>query len=282
MSNTRMIRALSAIRPSVVLLTLLLCWSAVVSAEELYFVHTDHLGTPRMITDANQQTVWEGKQLPFGETDISNSQIEYNLRFPGQYYDSESGLHYNYFRDYDPSLGRYVQSDPIGLAGGLNTYAYVENSPFILIDPEGLRLRAPVRRRAGSIGYSEPLSWWRPRDWHRYERQRNFERNRQKWQDWQRRSQWECPTEPEPFMPPNYWDSLATQRAPTWTTPYNTYNRYNGDGGLRQTTTYDQFGRRHRQYDVNDGRRSEHQHNFEYSSQYPQGTRTTDHRPISE
>ncbi|WP_269750002.1 RHS repeat domain-containing protein, partial [Pseudomarimonas arenosa] len=60
------------------------------------------------------------------------------LRFPGQYYDSESGLHYNYFRDYDPSTGRYIESDPIGLDGGPNTYAYVEGRPLITFDDKGL------------------------------------------------------------------------------------------------------------------------------------------------
>ncbi|MDO9160954.1 MAG: RHS repeat-associated core domain-containing protein, partial [Methylococcaceae bacterium] len=67
--------------------------------------------------------------------------FEYNLRFPGQYYDQETSLHYNYFRDYDPSTGRYIASDPIGLKGGLNTYIYANNNPINLIDPDG---RIPI------------------------------------------------------------------------------------------------------------------------------------------
>jgi RHS repeat-associated protein len=81
--------------------------------------------------------VWSADYLPFGEAAVTGTQEVYS-RFPGQYYDEETGLYYNYFRDYDPSLGRYLQSDPIGLQGGLNTYGYVGGNPLKYIDPLGL------------------------------------------------------------------------------------------------------------------------------------------------
>jgi RHS repeat-associated protein len=111
---------------------------------DILFLHTDHLATPRRASNANGQVVWRWDSTPFGETspaqdpDGNGLATIVNLRFPGQYYDSESGLHYNYFRDYDPQTGRYVESDPIGLAGGLNTYGYVEGNPITFDDPLGL------------------------------------------------------------------------------------------------------------------------------------------------
>ncbi|MGH9204288.1 MAG: RHS repeat-associated core domain-containing protein, partial [Vicinamibacterales bacterium] len=108
-----------------------------VEAGVLRYVHADHLGSPQKLTDANQATVWDGQFEPFGEELLIAGAATMPLRFPGQYADEETGLSYNYFRDYDPSLGRYVQSDPIGLAGGVNTYGYVGGRPVVAVDPTG-------------------------------------------------------------------------------------------------------------------------------------------------
>ena len=82
--------------------------------------------------------VWKADYSPFGKASITSQGPTFNLRFPGQYYDAETGLHYNWHRYYDPGTGRYITSDPIGLAGGINTYTYVKNNPVHSIDPTGL------------------------------------------------------------------------------------------------------------------------------------------------
>jgi RHS repeat-associated protein len=112
--------------------------------EQVIYLHTDHLGTPRMATDSNRRIVWKWESDAFGTTpaqqdpDADGKATLINLRFPGQYYDVESGLHQNWHRTYDPSLGRYISSDPVGLSGGLNTFGYVEQSPLTFTDPNGL------------------------------------------------------------------------------------------------------------------------------------------------
>jgi RHS repeat-associated protein len=108
------------------------------SAEGAYYYVTDHLGSPQIITDNSGSVVWKAEYLPFGEVNISVSQIENNLRFPGQYYDAETGLHYNWNRYYDSETGRYIAADPIGLDGGINLYAYVGSDPVNGVDPLGL------------------------------------------------------------------------------------------------------------------------------------------------
>ena len=101
-------------------------------------LHTDHLGTPQVMTDNTQAVVWAADYKPFGEATMTTELVTNNLRFPGQYYDQESGLSYNYFRDYNPSTGRYVESDPSGIRGGINLYIYANANPLVSIDPKGL------------------------------------------------------------------------------------------------------------------------------------------------
>lgn len=120
---------------------------AVIDGSNEYYVHTDHLGTPRVVSNGNT-AIWRWEAGPFGEEsaqedpDGDMTNFTYNLRFPGQYYDGETGVHYNYFRTYDPSTGRYLESDPIGLAGGLNTYGYALQNPLSYTDVFGLAVEA--------------------------------------------------------------------------------------------------------------------------------------------
>ncbi len=115
------------------------------AAAKVYYLHTDHLDTPRSITNTAGQEVWRWDNTdPFGnnlanENPSALGTFTFNLRFPGQYFDKETGLHYNVNRDYNPALGRYIQSDPIGLRGGINTYGYVGGNPLSFADPRGLR-----------------------------------------------------------------------------------------------------------------------------------------------
>ena len=107
---------------------------------DLVYLHTDPIGLPQKITDSTQAIVWDRVQDPFGrQVSLTNSGgIDTALRFPGQQADPDTGFAYNYFRDYDPTLGRYIQADPIGLAGGINRYAYVGGNPLTRGDPTGL------------------------------------------------------------------------------------------------------------------------------------------------
>ena len=102
------------------------------------WLHTDHLGTPILATTKEGQTSWKSIAESFGSTQIIGQDIEVSLRFPGQYFDAETRLHQNWNRDCAPGIGRSIQTDPIGLAGGLNLFLYVINNPVNRIDPIGL------------------------------------------------------------------------------------------------------------------------------------------------
>jgi RHS repeat-associated protein len=114
--------------------------------EAVYYFHNDHLGTPQVLTDESQTVVWKATYAPFGQANITVGTVENNFRFPGQYYDQETGLHYNYFRYYDPTTGRYVTPDPIGLEGGINLFTYVANNPVNWIDPFGRDVKIKIVR----------------------------------------------------------------------------------------------------------------------------------------
>ena len=112
--------------------------AAVLNGSTLYYLHDDMLGTPQLATDNSQVVAWQASYDPFGQASVSGT-ITQNLRFPGQYFDVESGWTHNGFRDYVPELGRYLEPDPLGrLGSGNNLYVYVFDNPANLIDPLGL------------------------------------------------------------------------------------------------------------------------------------------------
>jgi RHS repeat-associated protein len=106
---------------------------------DYYFYQNDHLGTPQKLTAINGAVVWAAKYTSFGEANVDGSStVTNNLRFAGQYYDNGTGLQYNYHRYYDHRIGRYLNADPIGLAGGINLFLYSTNNPINITDRFGL------------------------------------------------------------------------------------------------------------------------------------------------
>ena len=103
-----------------------------------YYVFTDQIGCPTRVEDDSGVAVWSARIDPYGRATVDPaSVIDFAFRFPGHWFDAETGLHYNRFRYYDPALGRYLQSDPIGLAGGLNLYGYSDGNPLVRVDVRG-------------------------------------------------------------------------------------------------------------------------------------------------
>lgn len=122
-------------------------------SQRIVYLETDSLNAPRRASDSAGKVVWTWTSDAFGSTapnedpDGDGVKTTINLRFPGQYFDAESGLHYNWHRYYDPQNGRYTQPDPIGVDGGSNQYAYVDSSPLVGVDPQGLQNDPITRRR---------------------------------------------------------------------------------------------------------------------------------------
>jgi RHS repeat-associated protein len=128
--------------------------------EGLEFFHNDHLGTPLRLMNKNGAVRWAGQHKAYGEMEEDRTRVtfpvdlpwvENPLRFPGQYADAETGLHQNYFRDYDPRVGGYLEADPLGLVAGLNRHGYVGGIPLVLADPLGLLTESEKAAIAGAI-----------------------------------------------------------------------------------------------------------------------------------
>jgi RHS repeat-associated protein len=132
------------------------------AATSYHYLHTDHLGTPILATDKGGNTSWKARAESFGKVvSESGTTLQLNLRFPGQYHDRETGTHYNYYRDYNPITGRYLQSDPIGLDGGLNLYLYAKGNPGRFVDFLGLTWTDINSAFATAILMT--LGWYHPR-----------------------------------------------------------------------------------------------------------------------
>ena len=106
---------------------------ALVQDNEVYHYHLDHLGTPRELTNNKGDIVWKARYKTWGNVALKEcEEIENNIRFQGQYFDEETGLHYNRHRYYNPDTGQFISQDPIGLLGGVNNYQYAPNKDWYI------------------------------------------------------------------------------------------------------------------------------------------------------
>jgi RHS repeat-associated protein len=230
--------------------------------DQVYYLEVDSLNTPRTARNQTGTIVWQwnsdafGSMLPIEDPDSDGILTHINLRFPGQYYDQESGLFYNGARYYHPGSGRYLQPDPIGLAGGINTYTYVSGNPVNFIDPTG-EVVQPIVQCAKNLRACGVVlkKVWDGCKWV-WEKVRN--------------------------------DDIFSSKAPDQTTPgtKKLEGQYVNDKGRVEPweAHYDEQGRQIGRTDYNAGNKAQdipdtHNHTREYNAQFPNGRSTGDHLP---
>lgn len=154
---------------------------AVIEGGVVSFVRADHIGRPVYATNASGVKVWTASYNPFGGVTTSTGTVP-TARFPGQWFQSESGLHQNWMRDYDPTTGRYLQADPLGLVDGASVYGYVLQNPGRWVDPRGesANLTPQPNSKSGQTQYPETLWCARTSD-HCYDRESNERANCFSW-----------------------------------------------------------------------------------------------------
>lgn len=130
----------------------------VIENGQVFYVRTDHIGRPAFATDSTGEKVWEASYLPFGGVHVSTGS-PIDLRFPGQWFQSETGLHQNWMRDYDPTTGRYIQPDPLGLVDGASVYGYALQNPGRYVDPDGREVRVYSSDAWGIAGLNHSFVW---------------------------------------------------------------------------------------------------------------------------
>ncbi|MEP3243982.1 MAG: RHS repeat-associated core domain-containing protein [Sneathiella sp.] len=231
--------------------------------ESVTYIHSDHLGAPTLMTDASRSVVWDRTQLPFGSEDSLTGSAANGNRFPGQREEAETGLYYNYFRDYDPTTGRYLQSDPIGLNGGINTYGYTGGNPVNYVDPDGLSRMQAAKRRGEAL---RKLFNHAPRI---YEQCKTWIK------DWFKKSD----NNDGPLLPDEAWSRNAPHQVSPGT-PSIKHDKYNPKTGKTETSEveYDQYGRQTKRTDYTDHGYGDnnaaeyhsdpHTHTYEYGPAY--------------
>lgn len=155
-----------------------------------YFYHNDHLGTPQKMTSISGVVVWSAIYDAFGKATIDAGVTAVSsLRFPGQYYDQEIGLHYNWHRFYDPGTGRYVSEDPLSLAGrNENIFKYVKNNPVNIIDPLGLYDYRVHFSDTINIATQAGLDWWQAYQLAKLDNDVDYKYD--PWKNYQNRTDW--------------------------------------------------------------------------------------------